>query len=71
LLEETNLFDFAPIHLDDHINKLHYQRTETMRHCDSCGKEEATTFTSDWFYCKNCREEYKLQRTKQVVEGEQ
>jgi hypothetical protein len=71
LLEEINLFDYPPIHLDDHINKLHYQRTESMRQCDSCGREEATTFTSDWFYCKNCREEYKQLRSKQLVEGEQ
>jgi hypothetical protein len=71
LLEEINLFDYAPIHLDEHINKLNYQRTESMRKCDSCGCEEATTFTSDWFYCKNCREEYKQLRSKQLVEGEQ
>lgn len=69
LMDEINLFDYPSIHLDDHVSKMHYHRTEAIRKCDSCGREEATIFTSDWFYCNNCREEYKLLRSKQIVEG--
>ena len=69
LLEEVNLFDFPPVYIDEHLSKLQYQRTEVNRVCDSCGKEEQTTFTSEWFYCKNCRDEYKQLRSRQVDGG--
>jgi hypothetical protein len=69
LLEEPNLFDYPAVFLDEHLQKLQYQRTETTRVCDSCGREELTTFTSEWFYCKNCRDEYKQLKTRQGVEG--
>ena len=68
LLDESNLFDFSPLFLDDHMEHLRYHRSEQLRTCNSCGKEEATSFTSEWFYCKNCREEYNLLRTKQPQE---
>ena len=67
MLEDANLFDFPPVFLDEHLDKLQYQRTEQLRTCDSCGREESTTFTSDWFYCKNCREEYRILRSKQTI----
>lgn len=69
LLEDPNLFDYPAVFLDEHLQKLQYQRTESTRVCDSCGREELTTFTSEWFYCKNCRDEYKQLKTKQVVES--
>ncbi|HOS48832.1 MAG TPA: NYN domain-containing protein [Bacteroidia bacterium] len=69
LLEETNLFDFPPVYIDEHLGKLQYQRTESTRVCDSCGKEELTTFTSEWFYCKNCRDEYKQLRSRKMEGG--
>ncbi|CAN5455086.1 hypothetical protein BH11BAC2_BH11BAC2_14060 [soil metagenome] len=69
LLEEPNLFDFPVLFLDEHLDKLQYQRTEQLRSCDSCSKEELTTFTSEWFYCRNCRDEYKSLRAKQTIEG--
>ncbi|MBL7923015.1 MAG: NYN domain-containing protein [Bacteroidia bacterium] len=68
LLEEANLFDFPPLFLDDHLKKLQYQRVEQIRTCDNCGKEEATTFTSEWFYCRNCRDEHRQMRTRQNLE---
>jgi hypothetical protein len=67
--EEENLFDFPPVFLDENLDRLHYQRTEQMRTCDSCGKEELSTFTSDWFYCRSCREEYKQLRSRTTAEG--
>ncbi len=69
LIEETNLFDIPTLFLDENLDRLQYQRTEQLRSCDSCGKEEATTFTSEWFYCKSCRDEYKQLRTKQTLDG--
>jgi hypothetical protein len=69
LLEESNLLDFPTLFLDEYIQELQYQRVESTRICDSCGKEELTTFTSDWFYCKSCREEYRQLRSKQVSES--
>jgi hypothetical protein len=69
LLEDPNLFDLAPLFLDEHLPALQYQRTEQLRICDSCGREELTTFTSDWFYCKSCREEYKQLRARQSMES--
>lgn len=69
LLEDTNLFDFPPVFLDEHLDKLQFQRTESLRTCDSCGKEELTAFTSDWFYCRSCREEYKSLKARQPVES--
>jgi hypothetical protein len=68
LLEEPNLFDFSMLALDEHLGKLHYERVEQLRTCDSCGREELSTFTSEWFYCKSCREEYKQLRSRQTVE---
>lgn len=69
LLDENNLWDFSPLFLDEHIQELQFQRVESTRICDSCGKEELTTFTSDWFYCKSCRDEYRQLRSKQVSEA--
>ncbi len=69
MLEEANLFDFSPLFLDEHLGQLQYQRTEQVRICDSCGREETTTFTSEWFYCKACREEYKQLRSRQSIES--
>lgn len=68
LLDDLHLFDFPPLFLDEHLGQLQYLRSEQLRTCDSCGKEEVTFFTSDWFYCKSCREEYKLLRSRQSVE---
>lgn len=68
LTEEPNLFDVPMLCLDENLDKLHYQRTEQLRVCDSCGKEELSTFTSEWFYCKNCREEYKQLRSRQTAD---
>ena len=67
--EDPNMFDFPILFLDEHLDKLHLQRTEQMRTCDSCGKEELSVFTSDWFYCKTCRDEYRLLRSRQNIEG--
>jgi hypothetical protein len=69
MLEEANLFDFPPLYLDEHLDKLQYQRTESLRVCDSCGKEEMTSFTSDWFYCRSCREEYRSLKSRQPAES--
>lgn len=69
MVEEANLFDFPPLYLDEHLDKLQYQRTESLRVCDSCGKEELTSFTSDWFYCRACREEYRSLKSRQPAES--
>jgi uncharacterized LabA/DUF88 family protein len=68
ILEEPNLLDFPMLALDENLDKLQFQRTEQVRTCDSCGKEEISSFTSDWFYCKSCREEYRNLRGKQTIE---
>lgn len=68
LLEDPTLFDFQPLYIDEFIQRLHYERTEQLRVCDSCGKEELTTFTSEWFYCKSCREEYRQLKARQTIE---
>ncbi len=70
MMEDPNMFDYPMLAMDEHLDKLHYERTEQMRTCDSCGKEELSTFTSEWFYCKSCRDEYKQLRSRQTpVEG--
>ncbi|MCE2846905.1 MAG: NYN domain-containing protein [Sphingobacteriales bacterium] len=68
MLEDSNLFDFPPVFLDEHLDRLQYHRSESLRTCDSCGKEELTTFTSDWFYCRSCREEYRSMKSRQQAQ---
>lgn len=59
LLEDHSLFDVAPVFLDDYIDELRLVRRPVARVCKACGREEETTWDKDYFFCSECRKEFK------------
>ena len=40
-----------------------------VRVCDSCGKEEETTWTKDFFFCSECRRNHRAMKERGAGEG--
>jgi len=55
LLTDLHSFDFPHIFMDEHAEEFRLQRDSQTRRCMNCGKEEATTWGGDEFYCAECR----------------
>ncbi len=48
-------FDFPHVFMDEHAKEFRLQREMQTRICMACGKEEATTWAGDEFFCSECR----------------
>lgn len=55
LVSAPGCFDFPHVYMDEHAAEFRLQRETQTRVCMSCGKEEATTWAGDEFYCTECR----------------
>ncbi len=58
LLTSPGLLDFPPLFLDQHSEEIRLVRSEQLRACKTCGREESTTWAGPEFFCSACRNEH-------------
>jgi len=59
LLNSTDLFDFPPLFLEEHLDEIRLVKEMKNRRCLSCGKEELTDWSGPAFYCSECRDKHR------------
>ena len=64
MAEDTTLYDFPILYLDDHIENIQRKREEMQRQCITCEKEEVTDWTGEEFYCKDCMDQFRKKRVR-------
>ena len=67
LITSPGLLDFPPMFLDEHAEEIRLVRSEQVRVCKTCGREEPSTWAGPEFFCSVCRaEHHKATRTCEV-----
>ena len=59
LLNSTDLFDFPPLFLEEHLEKIRLVKEKYPRECLTCGTVELTDWSGRAFYCQTCRDRYR------------
>lgn len=62
----TNVSDFPIISVDDYSDDFRLVRERRARKCRKCGREEETEWDGPNFYCSQCKEENKRNRTEEA-----
>jgi len=67
LLYSTDLFDFPPLFLEEHLDEIRLVKEKRIRQCDTCGTEELTDWSGRFFYCQTCRARHREETGRDAV----